>query len=142
MPVHWLVRTRSRTCVARVSGMSNERRISSGARGRGATDGNASAGLVNTDVNCASCVQSTAAAHLAGQQLERAQRREAALRRRVAARVGRHAVAQQRADLDRAGSCATAADGSSSTVTCLPAIGESSDAQFVASVSSIRLAER
>ena len=47
-PARALVRAarRSRTWVAFVCGTSNERMISSGARGRGATAGNASAGLV------------------------------------------------------------------------------------------------
>src|SRR5262249_7800191 len=45
-PVHWFVRTRKRTWVAFVFGTSNDRMISSGARGRGATDGKASGGLV------------------------------------------------------------------------------------------------
>ena len=59
-PVHWLVTTRRRTCVAFVCGTSNERMISSGARGRGTPDGNASAGLVKIRVNCESCEQFTA----------------------------------------------------------------------------------
>ena len=46
--------------MARVCGTANERMISSGARGRGMADGNASAALVNTDVNCDGCEQSTA----------------------------------------------------------------------------------
>ena len=45
-PVHWLESTRIRTWVASVSGTSNERRVSSGTRGRGRIDGKASAGLV------------------------------------------------------------------------------------------------
>src|SRR3954454_17625049 len=44
--MHWLVRTRRRTKVALVFGMSNERTSSSGARGRGTVDGNASLGLL------------------------------------------------------------------------------------------------
>ena len=59
-PVHWLVTTSKRKWVALVSGMSNVRRINSGARGRGATEGNASAGLVKTGLKSAASAQSTA----------------------------------------------------------------------------------
>ena len=47
-PVHWLVLTTKRRCVALVFGMSNSRRISCGATGRGGSAGKASAGLVYT----------------------------------------------------------------------------------------------
>ena len=48
--MHWLVITSKRRWVAFVGGRSNDRMMSSGARGRGAIDGNASAGLVRTGV--------------------------------------------------------------------------------------------
>ena len=50
--------------------LSNDRMISSGARGRGATAGNASAGLVNTDENCGILAAVDAAPCLAGEDLE------------------------------------------------------------------------
>ena len=66
-----------RTCVAFVCGTSNERMISSGARGRGTPDGNASAGLVKIRANCESCEQSTApfASHVQSSNDRRAEKR-------------------------------------------------------------------
>jgi hypothetical protein len=56
--VHRLCTTRMATYVAFTFGMANDRRSMSGALGRGATPGNASATLVNTDVKSDCSAQS------------------------------------------------------------------------------------
>ena len=134
--MHWFVSTRSRTCVARVCGTLNERMIRSGARGRGTTAGKASAGLVKITAEVGVLAAVDRPARLAGEDLELAQRRVAVLGARVAAGIGREARTQHRADRDPA-DLVPGRLGSSLTVTCLPATGDPSEAQFVASVSSI-----
>ena len=107
--------------------------ISSGARGRGAIDGNASAGLVNTGLEVCRVGAVDRARRRARQHPELAQRRDPALRAR---RPGRRSIGGR--------SCALTwtrrtcwVPPARSTVTCLPATGLPSDAQLVASSSSM-----
>ena len=98
--MHWLVSTSSRRCVAFVVGTSNDRMISSGARGRGATDGKASAGLVKmtVEVGRVRARDRAVASHASTRNCRSAEKRLCA----PAVRVGRDRRAQLRADLDAA----------------------------------------
>src|SRR2546430_7616436 len=124
--------------VACVFGTVNDRIRSSGTRGRGATDGKASAGLAKSSVNCEFCVQSTPA-FTWHDRISNERNAENRLWDPVSPpgsagiRVRSSALTWMRA------TCHHCLLGSSLTVTCFPATGEPSDAQFVDSVSSTSL---